>query len=583
MAQPPKNKKRPPQGLPAPFPWVRTLQVVAIVIAVGVIYLPEINGDWLWDDDVDISGNAIVQSPTGLWAIWFEPGSQLDYYPLKATVQWVQWHFFAMDTMGYHLTNMILHLAGALLVWRLLVKFGLKFAWLGGLLFAVHPVNVESVAWIAELKNTLSLPPFLLAMCAWIEYEKQGRRRDYLLALGLFIVAMLCKTTMVMFPLVILLYAWWKRGRVAWGDLKASAPFFVVSLVLGLVTIYCEIWYSQAQDRPLVVVPMGGLWSRLALTGLSLSFYLRQSLFPWGLSPIYVPWAVDPPTFLQLLLWPLWGVILGGLWIRRSTWGRHVLLGFGFFLLNLAPFLGFMGAPYMEFAWVMDHFLYIPIIGLIGLVVAGLGRLQEFLSPALRPWSIGLVALYIGGMACGSFAYAGIFLGHITMWTYTLQQNPQSWLAHNNLGVALMRENRLAEAEEQYRKANQAKANYPDAENNLGDVLTLTKRYTEAIQHYETALKIQPNYPQARYNFGNALLWSGKYLEAIAQYRKALELDPHMAPAYNNIGVALIQLKRYSEAREQFEIAAQMDLTFPDPRDNLVRLNALEAAATPKK
>jgi hypothetical protein len=157
----------------------------------------------------------MTQSPTGLWSIWFEPGSQLDYYPIKASVQWLQWHLWGMDTLGYHLTNVVLHILSALLVWRLLSKFGLRLAWLGGLIFAIHPVQVESVAWIAELKNTLSLPPFLLAMCAWIDYEERGKAKDYFLALGLFLVAMLCKLTVVLFPLVILLYAWWRRGGSA--------------------------------------------------------------------------------------------------------------------------------------------------------------------------------------------------------------------------------------------------------------------------------------------------------------------------------------------------------------------------------
>ena len=217
MADHPKKKKSPPEtgqlkaGDAKEISSVKSLGVTratllqALVIAAAVlwIYWPARHGDWLWDDEVNITDNAITQSATGLWSIWFEPGSQFDYYPIKMSAQWLQWHLWGMETLGYHLSNVFLHIMGALLVWRLLSKFGLRLAWLGGLIFAIHPVQVESVAWISEFKNTLSLPPFLLAMCAWIDYDDRRKAKDYFLALVLFLVAMLCKLSVVLFPLVI--------------------------------------------------------------------------------------------------------------------------------------------------------------------------------------------------------------------------------------------------------------------------------------------------------------------------------------------------------------------------------------------
>jgi hypothetical protein len=165
------------------------LRAVLIVSAAFWVFAPSLHGDWLMDDDFYVTQNALLNDPARLWKIWFAPGSLIEYYPIEATVQSIQWHFWRMDTLGYHLTSLILHIASALLVWRLLSKFGLRLAWLGGFLFAIHPVTVESVAWISELKNTLSLPFFLLSVCSWIAYSEHGRSRDYLLALGLFIVA----------------------------------------------------------------------------------------------------------------------------------------------------------------------------------------------------------------------------------------------------------------------------------------------------------------------------------------------------------------------------------------------------------
>jgi hypothetical protein len=270
----------------------------------------------------------------------------------------------------------------ALLVWRLLSKFGLRLAWLGGLIFAIHPVQVESVAWIVELKNTLSLPPFLLAMCAWIRLRGARKAKDYWLALGLFLVAMLCKLSVVLFPLVILLYAWWRRGRIGWNDLKMSAAlFWRFPRVLGLITIGTGIWDQRFNHADSGAMPVGGLLARLVAAGLSLSFCFSKSFLPVGLLPIYPKWTIDPSSPVQFLPWLVLGGVICWFWTKRHSWGRHALLGLGFFLINLGPCPGFIPAPDMAFTWVMDHFLYLPIIGLIGLVVAALGQMEISFPP----------------------------------------------------------------------------------------------------------------------------------------------------------------------------------------------------------
>ena len=284
---------------------------------------------------------------------------------------WMEWHVFGDNTLGYHLINVFLHILGALLVWRLLGKFGLRLAWLGGLLFAIHPVQIESVANLSELKNTLSLPPFLLAMGAWIDYEEQGRKQDYQWTLSWFLLAMLCKISMAAFPVIILVYAWWKRGRLEWSDLRSSAPFFVVSVVLGLATIWAGRQYESVGQGHANVVELGGFLSRLAGSGLNLSFYFAQCFLPVVLTPFHPKWTVDPHQLVQFLPWPIFAAVVYGCWRRRDTWGKHALLGISFFVLNLVPFLGFNQVSYMSVMWVFDHLLYIPILGLIGLVVAG--------------------------------------------------------------------------------------------------------------------------------------------------------------------------------------------------------------------
>jgi tetratricopeptide (TPR) repeat protein len=542
-------------GKSSSVPWQTIFQALVIAASVLWIYWPALHGDWLWDDDLLVTDNPVVHDPSGLWNIWFEPGNLVDYQPLKVSVVWLQWQLWGNDTLRYHLTNVFLHMLSALLVWRLLSKFGLRLAWLGGLIFAIHPVQVESVAWIAELKNTLSLPPFLWAMCAFIDYEEHGKSKDYFLALGLFLVAMLCKPTMVIFPVVILLYAWWKTGRVGWSDVKASAPFFVVSLALGLVTVWFLHHHTMGEDA----IPMGGFFSRLACAGLSLSFYFSKCFLPVGLLPTYPRWVVDPPTLAQFLPWPILLTVIFWFWTKRGSWGRHALLGLGFFLINLAPFVGFSAASYMAFTWVMDHVLYIPIIGLIGLVVAALGRMEMLMPASFRPYSIGLGIVVLALLVFDSRGYAALYVDSKTLWTYEFQHNPEAYTAHNDLGSAFFHKGRLSEAMEQYELALQIKPDYVEEYNNIGVALLESGHVSEAMEQFEQALQIKPDYAEARNNLGSALQQAGRLNEAVEQFDLALKIKPDYASAHINLGLILSQTGHVPEAVEQFKQALQID------------------------
>jgi len=570
-----KKKKPAPKAVPAKraavdeFPivaWVAShgkllLQVLIIVAAGGWAFSPALHGEWLWDDDFYITANPLLHDPARLLKTWFVPGSVVNYFPITATVQWIQWELWHNDTFGYHVTNVVLHLLGALLVWRLLSKFGLRLAWLGGLIFALHPTSVESVAWASELKNTLSLPPFLLAMCAWIDYEERRERKDYFLALGLFLVAMLCKTTMVAFPVVILLYAWWKRGRIGWSDLKTSAPFFVLSLVLGAINVVALDWLQQSQKVLPDLIPMGGFFSRLACSGLALVFYFGKAFLPVELLPIYPQWTVNPPALWQFLPWLVMGGAAYWLWTKRQGWGRHALLGLGFFVLNLAPFTGFILNSFMRFAWVMDHFIYIGLIGLIGLVVAGLGQINERLSSSFRPYGMAVVALVVALMAGETHWYSGMYVSRETLWTYAVQRNPGAYMAHNNLGDAFSRQGRVMEALQQFKAALALRPDDPDAEYNLGSTLCQLGQISEGIRHYRQALRINPNFTLAHNNLGNALVQMGRYPEAEEEYVQALRTDSHCADAHNNLGNIMTRQGLFADALEQYN---QVLLVTPD-------------------
>jgi Tfp pilus assembly protein PilF len=594
--------------------WRLMLLRAAIIVTAGLwIYSPAFHGDWLWDDTTYISENPLLKDPERLWKAWFQPGSFIEYYPLEQTVQWLQWQLWGNDTFGYHLTNDLLHITNALLVWRLLSKFGLRMAWLGGLIFAVHPIMVESVAWISELKNTLSLAPMLLAMCAWMDYDQNKRTPDYLWALGYFLMAMFCKISVAMFPFVILLYAWWKRERIGWSDLKAAMPFFIIALILGATSLESTAWFMQQRLESIVAVPIGGFFSHLALDGLTVSFYLFKCLWPVDLMPLYPQWKIDPPSLWQFLPWPVFICLFAWLWSQRRGMGRHIILGFGFFFINVAPLVG---AAYSSYSWAMDHLVYLPIIGLIGLVTAGVEQIYHRSAPTTHAYVTGLITLVVALLAFHAHWYVPAFTGDEVLWNYELDQNPQAWPAHNNLGKILLQAGegdlareqfeavirlqpamaapynnlgsalallgRTPDAEQAFVQALKRDPNSPEANNNIGIVLAQTGHLPEAMLHFEQALYRHPLYAEAHSNLGNTLLQMGRIPDAIVQFEAAIQINPDYVAAYDNLGLALAQSGQIPRAVEQFQKALALDADDAKARDELTSLQSRQSSGKPK-
>ena len=290
---------------------------IGILALVGLgIYFPAWRGDWVWDDSLEVVNNAAIRGPVkALLQEWFAP-TQIDYFPLKTTVQWIEWHLWGDNPLGYHLTSVGLHILAACLLWRVLRRLGVAKAWWGGLLFMVHPLAVESVAWIAELKNTLSLSLLLLAWDAHLSACEEGEAgsprvfsRNGLKALGWFTAAMLAKSSVVMFPVCLLLHGWWRRGRITRGDLLGSAPFFAVSACLGAMTVLFQVTRAfEPGDYN------NGTWGfRAAASGSHVLFYLGKFLWPVHLAPMYAHRPVAPLGADQLWSWPVLGLLAAGL------------------------------------------------------------------------------------------------------------------------------------------------------------------------------------------------------------------------------------------------------------------------------
>ena len=557
------------------------LQAAAIILAGIWVYSPALHGTWLWDDDQYITQNPLLRTSAGLAQIWLAPKG-VNYFPLTATLQWVQWQLWSNASLGYHWTNLVLHLLSALLLWRLLRRLGVRLAWLGGLVFAVQPQTIESVAWITELKNTLSLPLLLGAMICYVNFDsaredsvheggarcpqRAERRRQlnqrvgdppwpgfgglctalhlYLGSIGLFLAALLSKSTVVMFPFVILLYCWWKRGRLTPADLKATAAFFGLSLCLGAVTL----WFEHARAIGLGAAPLEGFFSRSVAAGLAAAFYALKCVLPFGLMPIYPRWTVASPTFLQLLPWPILAVGVAFVWSKRGTWGRPVLFGVGCFLANLVPVLGFVPMAYLRLAWVADHFAYLSLVPIVGLAAAGLSA-AKLGKPVTAIVGVALAAV----LAFASHRVAGNFRSPEALWTFTLRQNPAAWSAHNDLGSIRYDAGRLPEATAEFAEAVRLNPDYAEARNNLGVALADAGHLAEAVDQYNRALQLKPGYANARCNLGNALLRMGRSAEAVGEYRQALRLKPDFPEAHYNLGLALQAMGRKEEAAEEFD------------------------------
>jgi tetratricopeptide (TPR) repeat protein len=524
------------EKIPAPT-WAWTLARAGVIIAVGIwIFWPALWGGWIWDDFPYIPQNTLNGDPARLWKIWFAPGSFIEYYPIEQTVLWAQWEIFRHNTLGYHITNLALHLLSSLLVWRLLAKFNLHLAWLGGLLFAIHPTAIESVAWMSELKNSLSLPPFLLAVCAYIDYDERGRKSDYFLSLGLFLVAMLCKISMAPFPVIILLFAWWKRGRIGWRDIKSATPFFVISLVLGLLTIMAGIWFRQTHHMVADQIQVGGLLSRLDLMGLLSAWYFYQVACPVTHSFLYAKWPVNPPSASQFFPWLLFAVAFYFLWTQRKSWGRHALLGLGFFFISLAPFLGLTTPSYMQYTWAMDHMLYLPIIGLIGLAIAGLDQLARHISEKVRPWSMILIALLMSSLTFASHLYAATFVDETTLWAHSVECVPNSVAARESLGLAFARQKQFEKAIVQFREAARLSPTQDDIPNNLGLSLVQIGQLQEAMNEFDTAIRLNPDSICAYGNRGHLWQMLGDLKKSDADLARAMVLTPDLPEPYLNRG-----------------------------------------------
>jgi protein O-mannosyl-transferase len=567
--------------------------VVLIAAAVFLAYLPSLNGGFIWDDHDLITDSKLIRASDGPLRIWCTT-DPIDYWPMTNTSFWIEWRLWEMNSAGYHVTNIILHIAESLLIWIILRKLSIPGAFLAAMIFALHPVNVESVAWIAQRKNLMAMLFFLLSILWYLKFinlaprptfgrcpvaAKQSNAHSpsstahcplptahcytwYWLSLAAFTLAMLSKGSVAVLPVLLLGIVWWLHP-LTWKDLAWSAPFFLIALVFTVVNMWFQTIGLEGAIR------IASFTQRLLGAGCVVWFYLYKAFLPIDLSFVYSNWKIEAGN-------PLWWLpllsalaVTAVLWRYRKSWSRTLLFAWGFFCVVLVPVMGFTDVYFMRYALVADHYQHIAIIAAIALGSALWSVWHRLARGWVRRTAIAAAVAALGTLAFLTWQQSGQYRDEFTLYDDTLKKSPDCWMAHINLGMALIGVGRLQDAKDHFHQALRIKPDSVAAYNDMGHALVQMGRVQEAMECYRKALSFKPDYPQALNNMGNALVEAGRPEEAIEYCQHALRLDPGFHEAYYNLGNAVLAMGRPQEAIDYYNQALAIKPDYPEAHNNL--------------
>ncbi len=526
-------------------PWLSPL---ALGLMVLVSYLPAMLwGDFVWDD-LMMTGTPAVREATGLRQIWFSPGeikAEGHYWPLVYSLFWLQHKLWGFTPAGYHVVNVLLHLANTLLLWQLLQRLTVPAAWVVAAVFAVHPVHVESVAWVMELKDVLSGLFYLSAALAWIRFTAKPRPGPYLAALALYVAGLLAKSVVVTLPAALIIRQWWQRGRVTASDLLRVVPFFL----LGAAITAADLAFNRSQN---VARFDYSLFERGLIAARALWFYVGKILWPVDVGIIYPRWEVgigDPLAWAGLAAA---SGLVATLWLLRDRIGRGPLAGVLFFGVTLSPTLGFVDFNFMLFSFVADRFQYLAGIGVLAVVIGATAYSfaagSDTNAQRGAVLNIVLVAALLSVLGTLTWQQSAIYRDGITFFRHLIAHNPEAREAHLNLGSALLRWNRLDEALAAYRIAEEQRPEDCKPPYGAGLALYHLGRLDAAEEAYVRALKMCPHYAEALAALGELRLAQQRYEDALQPLRIATEVDPRNVDAWISQGLALHHLGRTEQA-----------------------------------
>ena len=516
---------------------------VVLALLVAVSYFPALWGGFVWDD-VIFAEEPVIHAPSGLWRIWFSPAdieNEGHYWPLVYTSFWLEHKLWGLAPVGYHAVNILLHLVNVLLLWCLMVRLAVPGAGVIAAVFAVHPLHVESVAWVIERKDVLSALFYLTAVLVWMRYVEAPRLGRYALALVLFTAGLLSKSVVVTLPVALLIWRWWTLGRVPRTDLLRLWPFFVVAAGITAADLS---FYTSREPLALGYTAV----ERVLIAARALWFYVGKLLWPTELAVIYPLWEIDAadPVAWAYLAAAL--ALAAVLWFGRHWMGRGPLAGALFFAVTLGPVLGFVDYGYMQFSLVADRFQYLAGIGvlavLIGAAAHGVGRLPD----AFRRGAWVLTTIVVVMLGALTWRQAGIYRDPLTFFSHVVALNPAARDAHLNLCNALLKAGRAEEGLAAARVAVEQRPDDAGARANLGRALSELERFAEAGESLDRALELDPRHKGALQNTAELLRKQALYEAAIEAYHAVLERDRAYPLAYAGMGDALFRLGRYEEA-----------------------------------
>jgi protein O-mannosyl-transferase len=563
--------------------WLWGLFLTALVF---VAYARVFNAGFIWDDESHLTQNPCIIGPLGLKEIW--TSERAVYYPLVLTTFWTLHKFVSLASFPYHLLNVLMHAGSALLLWRVLRQLEVRAAWFGAALWALHPVMVQSVAWVTELKNTQSCVFYLLSISCFLQWQEQprmtrmvdirnqggalskapqrrlgncgwlvssARQWRFALSLAFFILATVSKPSTVMLPVVLALCVWWRSGRIQWRDVAPLAPFALISALASVWTILEQKFHAGA---------IGAEWAqtwpeRLIIAGRAIWFYLGKLIWPRPLIFIYPRWEVNSSQLTAYLPFVVVLAGLSALWLTRAKWSRPVFFAAAYYVVSLFPVLGFFSVYFFRYSFVSDHFQYLASMGPLALagaaIMEGCGRLTVSMRSsaiARRPSAVAttlskssllpiiLCGPFLLGLGVLTWQQTAVYHDLVTLYTATLAKNPSCWMAHYNLGIVLRDQGEPDQAMTHYRQAIALRPSYAEAHYNLGRLLSEKGEFNDAIFHYEAALAINPADAEAHNNLGVTLFQNARVDDAIAHYQKALAIRPDYAEASCNLATALL-------------------------------------------
>lgn len=537
----------------------KTISLAAALV--GLVFLAHglaLWGTFIWDDLDLIVRSPLIHASDGLWRYWFTTQAP-DYFPLTSTTWWVEWRVWGEHPAGYHLVNLLLHAFSAVILWRILSELEIPGAWLAAAIWAVHPVQVESVAWIAERKNALSTALAAASVLLLLQHFRRDQLRNYVWALVMFTAALLAKTAVA--PLAVVVpFCGLRCGRSVRRAVLEAIPFVLIAAVLCAVTIFFQSHRAIASD----VVRTDRLPSRIAIAGRAVWFYLGKLIWPQPLAFVYPRWQtgeVSFRAFVPLILLLLAFLIL---WLGRRQWGWGPLAALAYFVLMLLPVLGLINIYFMRYSLVADHWQYAASIGPIALLAAAISRANRV---ARHATGTGIIVL----LMIASQRQALLYHNAQWLWRDTIAKNPTAWMAWMNLGHTLAGEGRYAQAQESYRRAALLAPKLADPHYSMATIDAEQGRYADAAVEYQQAIEIDPNVSAFYMDMGHSLAEMNQLDRALACFERAIELKPSDANQQFQLGALLEQINRPSEAIGAYRAAVSLQPNWAQARVNLAR------------